>query len=82
MLPASPTWVILPAGQVDDYDDEMIRICRLLACTFRTVTIPCGNVRCLLIMITPAMPRAGSIQKNVLLMPPQLRLPGERLPGT
>ena len=32
-------------------------------------------------MITPAMPRAGSIQKNVLLMPPQLRLPGERLPG-
>jgi hypothetical protein len=34
------------------------------------------------IMITPAMPRAGSIQKKVLLMPPQLRLPGERLPGT
>ena len=33
-------------------------------------------------MITPPMPRAGSIQKNVLLMPPQLRLPGERLPGT
>jgi hypothetical protein len=27
-------------------------------------------------------PRAGSIQKNVLLMPPQLRLPGERLPAT
>ena len=26
-------------------------------------------------MITPAMPRVGSIQKNVLLMPPQLRLP-------
>ena len=25
---------------------------------------------------------AGSIQKKVLLMPPQLRLPGERLPGT
>jgi hypothetical protein len=33
-------------------------------------------------MITPPMPREGSIQKNVLLMPPQLRLPGERLPGT
>jgi hypothetical protein len=33
-------------------------------------------------MITPPMPRAGLIQKNVLLMPPQLRLPGERLPGT
>jgi hypothetical protein len=29
-------------------------------------------------MITPATPRAGSIQKNVLLIPPQLRLPGER----
>jgi hypothetical protein len=33
-------------------------------------------------MITPPMPRVGSIQKNVLLMPPQLRLPGERLPAT
>ena len=31
--------------------------------------------------MTPAIPRVGSIQKYVLLIPPQLRLPGDRFPG-
>src|ERR1700722_7933806 len=33
-------------------------------------------------MITPVTPRAGSSQSYLLLTPPQLRLPAERLPAS